>query len=267
MNECIGIDPYIDFNTLDELDSDTFDFGDEQNILKYIVNFEEPKPEPYIPTPDFECLICLCNYTFEEMYFVDVCGHLFCKDCMIQHCITGVKSRTINIHCPCENCPIELARYEIIGLVKTVNPELGDMYDKILYETALRGFTDLIFCPAPDCSTPLPLNDKSQWQKCLKCNYIFCHKCMLEYHPDFTCEQWKKMGKVENFDDYLKIMEDRVKTCPVCHIKVEKNGGCNKIPCTSCKSHFCWICESDLGKDAMKAYNHFENGVCKKWDA
>ncbi|XP_028841640.1 E3 ubiquitin-protein ligase RNF14-like [Denticeps clupeoides] len=37
-------------------------------------------------------------------------------------------------------------------------------------------------------------------------------------------------------------LKENVKKCPKCHIRIEKNGGCNFMSCTKCPTHFCWLC-------------------------
>lgn len=258
------------FDPFEENELDTFGFDFREKLEQFSVCFEkprEPTPPPYIPSADFECMICMADYTFEEMYFVDVCDHLFCQECIRVHCAKQVQDGAIHISCPFPKCPVELEHHEIMGLLVQEDPKLAQKYDDLLYEHAIRVLKDIVICPAPDCGTPVPLDEQAKWHKCLKCKYLFCHKCMLDHHPDFTCEQWKKVGgKVESFDDYLKIKGDSVKRCPRCNYFVEKNGGCNRICCQKCKCNFCWLCTSDLGDDMMKSYNHFDNGKCKKFD-
>ncbi len=36
----------------------------------------------------------------------------------------------------------------------------------------------------------------------------------------------------------------RAKPCPNCGISVTKEGGCNQMKCSSCNTHFCWLCSA-----------------------
>merc|ERR1712110_399118 len=53
----------------------------------------------------------------------------------------------------------------------------------------------------------------------------------------FVCEhQWSSDG-VEP-DDGLPV--DTMKECPKCHVRIEKNGGCDHMTCSLCRHEFYW---------------------------
>lgn len=42
--------------------------------------------------------------------------------------------------------------------------------------------------------------------------------------------------------------------CPRCHIRIEKNGGCNHMQCFNCKHDFCWMCLEDWKSHGSEYY-------------
>jgi hypothetical protein len=47
------------------------------------------------------------------------------------------------------------------------------------------------------------------------------------------------LGRRATTEDLLREL---TRTCPKCHIKIQKNGGCNHMTCVQCGTEFCWVC-------------------------
>lgn len=89
---------------------------------------------------------------------------------------------------------------------------------------------------------------------CSSCDSNFCKYCLRSpYHEGKSCieidvdEQKTDNSKLIK----QKIIDGKIKYCPLCRVPVEKehdeNGnflGCNKIYCYSCKATWCWLCET-----------------------
>ena len=65
-----------------------------------------------------------------------------------------------------------------------------------------------------------------------------CYMCLSGWHQGITCDQ-----ALENeYNKWHKRI--KVKLCPFCKSKIEKNGGCNHMTCGKCKKEFCWLCKN-----------------------
>lgn len=90
----------------------------------------------------------------------------------------------------------------------------------------------------------------------LECDkhHRFCGKCKKYVHIPCSCEDlnnWLLLlskNKIITRDpdaiNYNWISEN-TKFCPKCHIRIEKNKGCNHMTCEHCHFQFCWLCLCD----------------------
>ena len=76
-----------------------------------------------------------------------------------------------------------------------------------------------------------------------------CTSCALPRHTPVPCsimQAWKAAGGfVEESRETaatLRWQLENTKPCPNCGMRVNKNGGCVAMVCTSCQYHFCWGC-------------------------
>ena len=145
----------------------------------------------------FDCLICFDKYPFEQIHFLETCGHSFCVDCMSEYCKGKITDGVTVVKCPDVKCKGELGYYELRHLLK--DKLLIEKYDRFLLEKSLIQFKDLVWCPKPGCETPNPSHDDDVWIKCVKCKLTFCRTCKFDYtaHAEFTCEEMKQVGSVE----------------------------------------------------------------------
>jgi len=88
------------------------------------------------------------------------------------------------------------------------------------------------------------VKSKSPVITCRSCSAEFCYfhsnahqgQSCLAYHAA-TSEADRT-----NMEFATRVL--RVKPCPSCGISVSKEGGCNQIKCSSCNTHFCWLCSA-----------------------
>ncbi|KAM9552659.1 putative E3 ubiquitin-protein ligase RNF144A-B [Salvelinus alpinus] len=52
-----------------------------------------------------------------------------------------------------------------------------------------------------------------------------------------------------------------VKLCPKCKVYIERDKGCARMMCKSCKCTFCWYCLGSLEDDLLLI--HYDKGPCK----
>lgn len=97
--------------------------------------------------------------------------------------------------------------------------------------------------------TYLSLSKDSYEKKTL--NVRYGHNIMLRAIDDYNMEQ--------KFNDMM-AQNDGLMACPQCATVIEKSDGCNKMTCSQCMCHFCFIC----GEITGQSYDHFSvpGGVC-----
>ena len=182
---------------------------------------------------DFACLSCLNQYG--------------------QQCVSNRKT----VNCPeCNGsfCLTELRRI------------FAD--DKLLIQYQERLFEDngdLVWCPRCHRSTIfVPSESLSgnhpSFVECIHCLFTFCRRCEETWHPQIKCPKGEltqsvlegetkkrtmtkhEMAKIIQEIETIHAIEKCSKSCPSCHVRIEKNGGCNHMTCRQCRIHFCWQC-------------------------
>lgn len=68
-----------------------------------------------------------------------------------------------------------------------VGEELFDRYDQLLLQKTLDRMADVVYCPRPNCSSPVVQEPEESWAFCASCAFAFCTKCREGYHGVDTC--------------------------------------------------------------------------------
>ena len=127
------------------------------------------------------------------------------------------------------------------------------------------------------------VKDDSNMVQCSRCRFCFCVLCRRAWHGVSMIpsdlkelrETWeeldlgdrhtleKQYGKErlrQAFQEYdsFQWIESNAKRCPTCSAKIQKTQGCNKMTCTHCHGHFCWLCDAVLSR--YEPYKHFRIG-------
>lgn len=91
----------------------------------------------------------------------------------------------------------------------------------------------------------------------LKINCSLCEKdtCVyhrIKWHEAMTCDEYDHL--YPPIDHMSKQWIDiNSKSCPRCHCKIEKNGGCFHMICKKCRHQFCWNCLANYRSDVTRA--------------
>ena len=93
---------------------------------------------------------------------------------------------------------------------------------------------------------------------CNECGAKACVDCDRPFHEGETCEEYQKRMKNTHAekDDAasLKTIQKECKQCPGCNKNIMRNGGCDAMRCTQCKTHFCFLCLRNY--DAIRQDGH-----------
>ncbi|KAF2770643.1 hypothetical protein EJ03DRAFT_381883 [Teratosphaeria nubilosa] len=95
---------------------------------------------------------------------------------------------------------------------------------------------------------------------CHDCGARACVPCDRPYHEGETCAQIKERFREQN-ENEIKASEETIakncRKCPneKCGKNIEKNGGCDQMYCTQCKTSFCWLCGALYSHINRKGHN------------
>jgi hypothetical protein len=141
--------------------------------------------------------------------------------------------------------------------------------DKLLFkyqQRLLEQTVDMVWCPRCHhsiiCITPESTSgNHPSFVECFHCRFTFCRRCQQSWHPQIQCPKEELIQNIiQNRDnneppptkielkkllleiENIQMIEECSKPCPSCHVRIEKNGGCQHMHCRACNVHFCWVC-------------------------
>lgn len=204
----------------------------------------------------YKCLICQQDFA-ESVKFP--CHHRYCKSCMYEYLkLRIIESKVSSMPCPNTSCPYLLKIKEIELLT---SPELFSKYQIFARNLELSQNPNLRFCPKADCQGYDIGNSKKRKLTCNECTSDFCYYCNETWHGESSC----KRANEHVFD--IWSLKNNVRSCPNCHRRVEKAGGCPSMECPVCKFKWCWYCGLGLrdGHDPMFCIFAQESWQLRYW--
>lgn len=202
-----------------------------------------------------ECGVCFDTQPKERLPALS-CGHGFCRDCWQSHIEYTVNDGMPNgIKCMAKGCSLHCPK-EFIAQFLAVKSESLQRYYKLLRNSRISAHYQLRFCVGADCQMVVFAEvPKARLVQCTKCHSSFCYECGNSYHSPTDCETIAKwLTKCRDDSETANYICANTKSCPKCHICIEKNGGCNHITCWKCKHDFCWMCLQDWKSHGSSYY-------------
>jgi hypothetical protein len=229
--------------------------------------------EPHCPI----CLEYLANIAQHDLMSMS-CGHQFCRKCCrqyVEHAFNNavLSDEYLQTTCPIPECNQVLTQVEIEQVAPHLLPEY---HNQMLHSFVDGNRGTMRWCVGPDCKHQVAVayrrglfarvrnnNEGVSVATCGDCQTQFCFRCGQAPHKDY-CEADREPMPVDRnrpVKNCPPVDRNRpIKNCPKCNIKIEKNGGCNRM-CCKCGCHFCWIClEADVD------YSHFCGRDCRHGD-
>ncbi|OMJ80940.1 hypothetical protein SteCoe_18702 [Stentor coeruleus] len=191
------------------------------------------------------CEICCCNIADSKLS----CGHSFCRNCITQY-INGkiMDGEVLEIRCPTISCYI----LDQNSIKIYISEEMFDKYKEFIHRKHMESDVNFRWCPQKNCKG-FDIYESSNKLTCQDCSYSFCFLCADSWH-DGQCKALKTSGFL------FWSRKKKVKFCPVCRVRTEKNGGCPSMTCRKCSTSWCWLCEKpNDNHDAFKCL------VGEKW--
>lgn len=257
------------------------------DVLPVILDFDQQQKQKCFDSKVYLCNICFLEKLGSDcLYFMD-CKHVYCRACLKEYFEIQIREGSVQcLNCPEPKCPSVATPAQV---KKLVGEDLFARYDRLLLQSSLDLMADVVYCPRPSCQTAVMQEPGCTMGVCSCCLYAFCTVCKLAYHGVAPCRV--TAAKIQDLcTDYLKADEEtkkfleqrygkaviqkaldelesedwlakNTKPCPACGTHIQKQDGCNKMTCTSCRQYFCWLCMGCLSK--VNPYQHFSNPSSK----
>lgn len=253
------------------------------DLLPQLLDFDEAQRQKVFDGKVFSCAICFVEKLGADCLCFKECQHVYCRGCMTEYFQIQIRDGNVQcLNCPEPKCTSVATPLQVKELV---DEELFARYDRLLLQSTLDLMADVVYCPRQFCGTPVMVEPDTTMGICSACQYAFCTLCKLGYHGVSHCKL--NTDELRNLrDEYLsatpaaqKFMEQRFgkrviqkaveesfsrewlsencKSCPRCGTNIQKDDGCNKMTCTSCKQYFCWLCLTVVSK--VNPYSHFND--------
>ncbi|RIB18173.1 hypothetical protein C2G38_1368122 [Gigaspora rosea] len=206
----------------------------------------------FIKTVKRECIICTEDVDLIAfLNITDQCYHerKICRECVGKYIKHELEDNgNVRIACPEDGCTEILDQKDV---KKFANEESFRRYERFTLKFALSQIPTFQWCLNPNCESG---QDHYQGDKLpiMTCNSCGHKSCVVHGHPvdDDVCKECIQLLE----DEERRIQEEesesyvsRLKQCPNCVSRIEKNEGCDHMTCR-CGHQFCWVCMNDWNK-------------------
>ncbi|XP_067852232.1 E3 ubiquitin-protein ligase RNF14 [Heptranchias perlo] len=251
------------------------------SVLREILDFDQNQQQKTFNSKVFTCSVCFCEKLGIDCIYFKECKHVYCKACLKEYFEIQIRDGNVQcLNCPEPKCTSIATPAQVKELVEE---EMFARYDRLLLQSTLDLMTDVVYCPRTICKSVVVLEPGNTMGVCPGCHYAFCALCEMAYHGVSPCRlKAEKLSELR--DEYVKSdesgkkllekiyghrviekameelcsqewLDKNSKACPRCGTHIQKENGCNKMTCTSCKKYFCWLCMSPLSR--VNPYGHF----------
>ncbi|KJH41381.1 hypothetical protein DICVIV_12645, partial [Dictyocaulus viviparus] len=222
-----------------------------------------------VPQSKSSCPVCLSPVS--HAFYCLECGHYYCLKCLIHQVKMASRNRMLPIRCLSEDCdkPFSMSDIKRIFLGDARMPWLSAK--KIIslltssIDCLLKNDKSLFRCPSPDCFGIFEKKTTGNTflaVHCDSCDHEWCNACLNEPHAGIACDAYAllRSDHAASLKAYKASHSELVRDCPTegCGAIIEKDGGCNHMHCTSCDTHFCWLCNY-VSKSQSDIYKHLKD--------
>jgi len=206
---------------------------------------------------------CVC---FEDGFLIDAtacCTHPpdTCKDCMANYIRSnygaGVPSHVI---CPYPKCG---SVFGVADLKKFILKTELLKWENNANFREIEKDPHFMWCAKTGCGYGgIVDTEYYSFFTCKKCNTRTCCRHRTVMHENISCDEYDEQQQRNAEKESEKYLKTIPKSCPLCHVKIERDGGCSHIKCVMCQYEFCWKCLADH-KKILAEGNHFHKSTCK----
>src|SRR6218665_2073302 len=206
------------------------------------------------PGTELKCSVCLSENleaSNEDCYVLGVCGHAYCRECLLQLVIQATKDGNLLVKCAFQECEKALGIAELWYICGVVQYDgIRKVLQNVLKNFILENAASFGFCPQGRCGALCVVYEQDEMKACLWCQGRFCLRCDDKFHGTTSCdEDW-------SVREWLKEDSCSRKRCANCRIAIEKDEGCNTVFCVMCKNYMCWTCAEFFSSTSDKCHTH-----------
>ncbi|KAM6496283.1 hypothetical protein JOM56_008989, partial [Amanita muscaria] len=195
------------------------------------------------------CPVCLSELSAPVAL---VCGHEYCRPCLKRRILTSAEQNRLPIVCigNGDSCKRPIAIPIIQSLLTP--PHFQRLLDKVTQTYFNKRSDEYHNCITPDCTQVYRCSKEARYITCSSCNVSLCSACHSKAHSYLSCADWMVLGTPAEQERLVSrwMPNDKIKKCPECKARIEKDDGCNRVSCGVCGVHICWVCLAsfnDLG--------------------
>jgi E3 ubiquitin-protein ligase RNF14 len=191
------------------------------------------------------------------------------------------------VRCPDAGCIQENARISDDDILDVVGPELYERYHKLFIKQKLEADPSVVWCPRRQCQGPaFKDGTHTTLAICQQCKLAFCTLCRKTWHGTEFCSIDNLQRLIEEYEsaddarkkqleaqygakNFMRIIQEATQEhqsitwikehtteCPTCGAHIEKTIGCNHMQCSTCNTHFCYLCGAYLSStQPLKHFN------------
>ncbi|KAF2033957.1 hypothetical protein EK21DRAFT_57213 [Setomelanomma holmii] len=177
-------------------------------------------------------------------------------------------ARQVGVGCSIEaNCQTPWSWEYIMKYIPTGEPL--EKFNMEMFDVWKQDSPQLITCISPGCDTiGLPDVTAAGYPQisCNSCSVRQCAQCLIPWHNELTCAEYKSRQIDEQMSDpekdTLKLMQTKDgKRCPNCLLVIEKDGGCDSMYCLGCRKYFNWQAAAPAVLGAKKPEPWIQNNL------
>jgi len=226
-------------------------YTDGQDLMFHRAGLKPISKEDKASIPSSECGIC-CLPSSDQVSLT--CGHGFCLGCWEEYFNTQIVEQGVSqqMECPGSGCHNYVEDQFVEKIIS--NQAVLNKYWLLITDKFVAYSRHLAWCPSPQCSKALKVEVSLVMAVECSCGCSFCFRCGKDDHDTVPCrlvDTWDKLADNANYFE-----EVLTRDCPGCGWTIERDGGCNSMKCSKCKTEFCWWC--------LESHNNHGMDVCSK---
>ncbi|BGP66453.1 hypothetical protein NBRC10512v2_007861 [Rhodotorula toruloides] len=210
-----------------------------------------------------------CGCCFDEVALENSAqcaeGHLFCKTCAVANASDRIGRRQAVLPCMTAECTATFppATYSSF-LPPRMIESLASIAQQVDLDTAFDGVDGFEKCPFCPYACYIE-NPQERLLRCERpeCRKVTCCQCKKESHLPLSCVEADKDSRLAGVHAVAEAMSAAlIRPCPSCKVPATKIDGCNKMTCSQCHAHWCYVCR----KKITNGYAHFSQATCPQFD-
>jgi len=134
------------------------------------------------------CRICFEEKRGSNCVRVQLCGHIFCRDCISQYLSVNIKDGNLRaLLCPHVGCGTS---FTVVQIRQSVDEATYKKFEEFKRKITVEDDPNLLYCPREVCQSVARCCPElgTELCYCSKCSFYFCVYCRKAFHGVQPCE-------------------------------------------------------------------------------